>query len=339
VFLAASIVALAYASQPPDDKQLIERAPGQRPSETAAAPAAPPSTQPESCPDELAQAERQARVEANVALAKLELVLARKALRGGDLSEAAARAERVLGRLRDVPPQMDLSEIELQAEGILARAAQAGAKVERRFAESADRSASPTTARQPGRPIIDVDTILARDKQGVAYQDALREAYKGDEARMLVEAEETRLAPDGVVSYPSDWPERVAKRQKWAGGQIARSASWYDQDGREWYVAIYDIHDLIYVPPDFGIEAQFADDRFQLRNTLDRERFWDRGFGWGGYSPDETISLLRYFGGVNAWVDRGPKYSPEKQREVVEMIRAFTGARVEESGSLPPAPR
>jgi hypothetical protein len=332
-------VAVVLASQPPDDQELIERAPGQRSAGALAAPVEPAPTQPEAIPDELAQAERQARTEANVALAKLELVLARKALRGGDLDEAAARAERVLGLLRDVPPEMDLTEVELQAEGILARAAQAGAKVERRFAESADRSAPPTTAYQPGRPIIDVDTILARDKQGVAYQDALREAYKADEVRMLAEAEETRLAPDGVVSYPSDWPERVAKRQKWADGQIARSASWYDQDGREWYVAIYDIHDLIYVPPDFGIEAQFADNRFQHRNMLDRERFWDRGFGWGGCSLDETISLLRYFGGVNAWVDRGPKCSPEKQREVVEMIRAFTGARVEEPGALPPAPR
>jgi hypothetical protein len=123
---------------------------------------------------------------------------------------------------------------------------------------------------------------------------------------------------------------------------VARSPSWFDKDGREWYVAIYDVHDLIYVPPDFLRSAWVADHRFRPQMLRDREALRDNSFlfrGWNGWESLEFgIPLLRYFGGVDPWIDRGPKYSPEKQRELVRMIQAFVGGEVEATATPVPLP-
>lgn len=381
VAVFSSAVALGQSAA--DDQQLITRAPH------LAAQTAPPAREP-AAPDAPADDERVARAEANLAVAKLQLVLARKAARAGELAVAARQAQHALILIRQLPPAIDASDLEFQAEGILARAAQAGistAAVER--AASADAPLQPddvqldrevqgaaAVARQyegpprpdidasgdaralrertlrrpagdchayrPGAEIIDVDAILARSQARLIYQGALEQAYSEDEARILVNAEEARLVPDSDVAYPPDWPERVARRSQWAGGQIARSPSWFDKDGREWYVAIYDVHDLIYVPPDFLRSAGVGDLRFNLQTLQDRRALRESSFifrGWNGWESLEFgIPLLRYFGGVDPWIDRGPKYSPEKQRELVRMIQSFVGGEVEATNTPVPLP-
>ncbi|MCK4342578.1 MAG: hypothetical protein KAY37_12740 [Phycisphaerae bacterium] len=387
ILLAAAIVAAACAGENTDDQQLIIEAAAQRSTTQSGQQADPPQNTAEPEAEDLSQAERAARTEANMALAKLELIMGRKALRDGKFVEAARRASRTRVLLRQLPPNVDVSEYELQAEGILTRAAQAGVNVEmvaRDAAEEApllegdddlDRrvqagvkiagqysgSSRPdidtsgdaralrerTLRRQtpgrygyrPGREIIDVRPIVDRDMQRLAYQDALRAAYKEDEVRMLVAADEARIVPEREMTYPNDWPERMRRRQKYAGGQIARSASWYDKDGREWYVAVYDIHDLIFVPPDLTLSGTFGVyDTF--RDALDRDALRHHSFIFrgGAYDLAAGIPLLRYFGGINPWVAREGTFDLERQREIVEMIKAFTGARVIDEPELPPAP-
>ncbi len=334
-----------------------------------------------------ADEEQVARNEANLALARLELVQGRKLLAAGQHAEAAKKAQRALVLLRQLPPEIDASEQTLQAEGILAvaarngvnvaalardaaaeapltegdrardRATQGAARVARQY-EGSDRpdvdnsgdvralrertlrrQAGDRHAYRPGKSIIDVDGVIATDEARRDYQDALREGYKADEVRLLTAVDEARVVPDGDVAYPSDWPQRVARRQPYAGGMIARTPSWYDAEGREWFIAVYDIHDLIYVPPDFGIDAYAAHGIRGNRDQQDRRALRDRSMIFGGYASDlyDGIPLLRYFGGVNAWALRGPRYSAEKQAEIVDLIARFTGARVE-NPPLPPAP-
>lgn len=383
IFVGGWIVSIGLAGDPPDDRALIERAPGQRAAPVVAAQEAAPRP---AAAQEMSPDERTARIEANTALAKLQLVLGRKALEAKDFKTAAVKAQRALVLIRQLPPEVDASEMELQAEGILARAVKAGVNVEalardanggapleegdaqldrrvdaaaqvgRQYSGSQrpeiDTSGDARALRErtlqrqkpekygyrPGREIIDVDSILARDEQRLYYEGALSEAYRSDEMRILTEAHEARIVPDGDISYPNDWPQRVERRKKWKDGVVARSPSWYDKDGREWYVAIYDIHDLIYVPPDFGAYSNFGDPKQYWENEQDRIALRNRSMIFGGNADDLAagIPLLRYFGGVDPWVDRGPKYSAEKQAEVVEMIRAFTGARVEDGGAPVP---
>lgn len=333
VLLACGAVLAAAAGEPPDDQQLIERAPTQvAPPPASAVPA-----------EDLNQAERDARQAANLAVARLETVLGRKVLATGDLAAAAQHAQRVLALLRDVPADVDVSEFELQAEAMLARAARAG------VAPSGDvetptptnavepqpaRRGVPAVARhgyQPAPALVNAAALRADDRESFVYQEALREAYRRDEVRALMEADEARLIPNGIVTYPPDWPERVAKRKKWKDGVIARSPSWYDKDGREWYIAVYDVQDLIYVPPDFSVDARWADPRFRTRDMLDRQALRDGSMIFRGSALDLAagIPLLRYFGGIDPYAARGPRYSAEKQQELVEIIRAFTGGQVD----------
>jgi len=190
---------------------------------------------------------------------------------------------------------------------------------------------------RPAKEIIDVQSLLRRDRQRLYYQDALRQAYKADEARVLVEADEARVAPTGVVSYPDDWPQIVAKRAKYKDGVIARSPSWVDSDGREWYVALYEIRDLVFVPPDFD-RAMGAGPVEQMRNALDRDALRWRSEIFGGYADDLAagIPLLRYFGGIDEGVQS--RYSPERQQHVVDIIRAFVGPRTAEPTLQPIGP-
>ena len=332
------------------------------------------------------QAEQEARVDLTLAQSRLELVLARKALRTGQLADAAVRAQRVMGLLKELPRELDASEYELQAEGILARAEKAGLDVAalgeqtsaaalpsfddylddqtRAAAEVARRYTGPTrdtidtrvdarTLRQrtlrrqrpddygyrPGKEIFDVDTILERDRQRVYYEDALRKAYSADAARLLTEVDEARVVPVGDIDYPDDWPEKVAKRAKYAAGEIARSQSWIDQDGREWYVAVYDINDLIRVPPKVDPALTLGLTRGFYYGLGWQTPYWGwdpfgYGYPWyggGGFSPSQ------YFGGLDGYVWRTPMYSPERQEQIVQMIEAFT-TRSTESKVIPLVP-
>jgi hypothetical protein len=374
---------IATSADANNDYELIAQA-------TAARPDTPTSRTPGTAAresDELGQLEREARIDVTLAQARLELVLARKALKAQDHKAAALRAQRVLNLLKELPREVDASVYELQAEGILARAEKAGVDVSALGAAAAAEPALPgfedylddqaraagrvargytgadrdtidtrgdvqalrqrTLRRQvpddygyrPGKEIFDTEAILERDRQRLYYEDALRTAYQADEARRLTEVDEARVVPEGDIAYPDDWPGKMARRAKYAGGEIARSQSWIDQDGREWYVAIYDIRDLIYVPPDFQPAASL-DLEENLRNALDREALRLYSGIFHSYYPDDIaagIPLLRYFGGVDEFALRGPKYSVERQQQIVEMIKAFT-TQTTESKIIPLAP-
>lgn len=177
----------------------------------------------------------------------------------------------------------------------------------------------------PGREIIDVDGVLARDNQRLYYEGALHTAVTANEAHRLTNVEEARLAPDGVVSYPDNWRQTIAKRARYADGEIARSKTWTDDEGREWYVALYDIRDLTYLPPDFQ-PTLTLDPGESLRNAEDRAALRLRSEIFSGYAEELAagIPLLRYFGGVDDFAFRGPKYSYERQQQIVKLIKAFT---------------
>ncbi len=184
---------------------------------------------------------------------------------------------------------------------------------------------------RPGEELVDVRAILDRDEQRHFYERALRLAYKSIEARLLMEADEARVVPEGEIAYPNDWPERVARRQQYADGVIARSDSWTDADGREWYLAVYDIHDLIYVPPDFTPTDGIPLSR-SIRELQDRAALRDGSYIFTGYPEDLAVGipLLRYFGGVDDYAIRGPKYSLERQAQIVNLINRFLAERTAE---------
>jgi hypothetical protein len=274
-------------------------------SESTATPAAPAHT------EALSAEEQRARLDVVLAQIRLELVQARKASRVEQYAAAAQHAQRVLALIRELPKSIDADDYELVAEGILARAARHGVTV----AEAAPRSPAVVNG---AAPAIETDRPPAR------YQAMVSDAYRGDEVRELVRVEETRLTPSGDVAYPYGWPDRVERRAR-SGGAIARSQSWIGPDGKEWYAAVYDTRQLTYVPPDFSL-AFGLDPAEEARTVADREALRQRSQIFGGYAEDLAagIPLLQFFGGVDDFALRGPKYSAERQAELIQLIEAFT---------------
>lgn len=305
-FLACfGVLALAVTAAAQDDQALIEQVAAER------QPVNPVAAEDASSTSVVRDEEVQARVDVALAQARLELVLARKSLRAREFDAAAAHAVRAQDLLRELPTDIDADEYELQAEGVLSRAERAGVKL-------ADVRSMAVDA-EPRRRFTRADRQL-RDQASVHGQ------YSDDAVRLLTDVDRSRLAPDGDVAYPNDWPDKAAKRAKFAGGQIARSDSWVDEEGREWYAAVYDVQDLIYVPPDFQPTATL-DLAENYRNAMDRHALrWRSGLFSSFYGGDfwDAIPMLRYFGGVDDFAFRGPKYSRERQRQIAETIKAFT---------------
>lgn len=312
-----------------DDRALIAQVAAERPQTAATSvrqdPQAAASPPPDTAPGELDRREHRARTEVTVAEMRLELVLARKALRAGDATAAARHALRVARLVRALPPGYDASAFALMAEGIVSRAEKAGVDVTTlRLQPVATPTASPRTSTAPadgaaGAPLPHPRTPSGRT---TVYPQA------SDDPRATGGP---HPAADGSVYYPADWPERIARRAAYRGGQIARSDSWIDQEGREWYVAVYDVHDLIYVPPDFRPYLSL-DSSENLRTVTDRNAFWTTGGAagfWGSNHLEQTITALDYFGGVDPYVRRGPKYSVEREQQIADMIEAFTTPRTE----------
>jgi hypothetical protein len=325
--------------------------------------------------DPLDAKEQTARNDAAVAVARLELVLARQALRGDDFETAARHAQRALNVLGDASPQVDAVELELQAEGVLARAAREGvdiASVEREAAEDAERllpgrlddpkltrrsrvaadiaagyegPATPAIdegadARalreravrnqapgdfgyRPAKEIVDRDRLQIREEERIAWQHALQDAYRDSEAEALVDALEARVIPRDLVTYPRDWPDVTARRAEYAGGLVARSPSWWDDEGREWWTGIYDIRDLTMTPAYHP--APLTHPVWANIALRDREALRTQSFIFRGDAADLAagLPLLRYFGGF-ADVDLRPNFSYAEQQRIMRMIQAVT---------------
>ncbi len=376
LFAVTGMAGLAWADQPGEDQRALAGAAAARPQSQAPA-AAPTESAPAQGREPASAEEEAARAEATVALVKLELVMARKELREHHPAPAARKAVRALNLIKQLPTGIDASEYELQAEGILAKAAKAGvnvdairhepvdvspealpprehdrnldakareaAKLSREYSGSASddvytggdqrvlreralrRQAGDKYGYHPAKEIVDRKALRVRNNERLYYQAALEGAYRDSEVRELVGVDESRVIPQGEVSYPPDWPEKMKKRAQYEGGMIARSPSWYDKDGREWYIGVYDINDLIYVPPDFALPLSM-DPRVSVRESLDRDALrWQSDIFRG--SPEDLaagIPLLRFFGGIDDYALRGPKYSLARQQQIVQLIQAFT---------------
>ncbi len=312
----AAVLMMTATVSAQDDRQMIDEAAADRAQAVTV----------ESIPADASSSEEvRARAALALATAKLELVLARKALKAKQWAKAGEHADRARTALADVPGD-DADAARLQAEGIVARAGVSGSQLEPANARVTASSDAREWAYRGGSREINKRGIYARDDQQVFYEGGLREMVRSDELRRLIETDEARIAPRGAIEYPAVWPERAAARAEYEGGQIARSESTVDASGREWFTAVYDISDLTYVPPNFTGAPTFD----AYANTLrlaNLTALRERSQIFGGYAEDLAagLPLLHYLGGLDDYSYMGPRHSYERRREIVEMMRAFTG--------------
>lgn len=335
--LVGSLGLAAFGDEFAEDRALLAAAAGERGDGVSEAGAKAADDD-----GEVARVATPAQVERLLLNVREDLVKARGAWRENRFTDAATWSVEVLQRLRQLPADVDATVHALQAEGLIARAEKMGIDVEAiRVAAglrgaSAERDRDVIPQRDTQRRRAAANRYGTRPSGEVLDAEVLREGHT-DSAypeRMLHEAhgsgglgvaDGSRVVSDGWLSYPPNWPEISAKREKYKGGRVAKSETWRDETGRDWYAAVYDLRELTYVPPDFTPDVELIPS-VELRNRLDRHAIRYQSDIFRGRPEDLAmgIPLLRYFGGVDSFAFRGEKYSAAKQREIIEMIRAFS---------------
>lgn len=251
-----------------------------------------------------------------------------KAQRAGVKVEAIKPAVRVAGAAAEQPSSPPAGPTSSPSGAALAPAVPVDSTAAARPGAAA-MDAKPSGSERSAA-VFELETEADIDEARLQYERQLYNAYKSAEVRSLIEADEARVPPVGEIGFAPNWPQIVAGRSAYAGGAIARSDPWTDKDGTQWYAALYDIRDLTYEVPDFApaLTGDITEDR---RNALDRDALRRGSAIFNGDADDLAcgLPLLRYFGGVDDMEFRGPKYSVEKQKQIMEQIRAFTTRRTE----------
>ncbi len=190
--------------------------------------------------------------------------------------------------------------------------------------ENNEDATTVATAPEAGT-LIDVDAALEPMEQRLAYERDVYRATMSARANTLLTASEAALpaSPDGAMTFPTDWPERTARRAQYRGGMIYRTPEFTGADGQTYYTAIYDLGDLVHPVPNF-----FADYPGTQRRTRieDDDRFYlqTRSQFFNGFADDlaAALPLLHFFGGIDnnavtANVD------PQETQRIVRIIDQF----------------
>lgn len=177
----------------------------------------------------------------------------------------------------------------------------------------------------PARSLIDRDALRRLAEERLAYQADLNALNRQMQAEHQLRARQAEHAPLGVLTYPQDWPQRVAGRERYADGIIVRTEPVVGPDGQTYYSAVYDVSDLLAPIPNFP-GPDFRLDR-QLRADFDREALRRRSMIFGGYARDlaEGVPLLGYFGGVNNHYYPAVAPYPVRHAELMTIINDYMG--------------
>ncbi len=157
-----------------------------------------------------------------------------------------------------------------------------------------------TTTVETGQ-IIDVQGLIHDDHARHVYDRELASALAHQRANVILSNNEAAMPPPTTgLNYPSDWPEKSARRARWRDGVVYRTPSFTGEDGQEYYTAIYDLGDLVHPVPNFYASFPgFGAD--QYRELLDREALRERSwiFNRGAEDLAAGLPLLHFFGGVD----------------------------------------
>lgn len=169
------------ADDPVNDQDLLSQAAATRapakpqapaPARSTAVMASPVKAQPPA-PD---ADEVRAQGELILAQAKVDLLAARKSLRDKRAQQAADRARAVLENLKNLPADMDAGELELQAEGVVAKAQKLGAAVDAPVLAGQPSSAAADDARAPLDQQARNAVRIARSYEGSDHPDIASDA-------------------------------------------------------------------------------------------------------------------------------------------------------------------
>ncbi|KKN16286.1 hypothetical protein LCGC14_0977420 [marine sediment metagenome] len=244
---------------------------------------------------------------------------ARKYLKSKNYTLAFKYASDALNLIQVLPDEVDMLDYKLRVLGIQTTCKQHLRKYQK--IQSNPKPKLRDYSYRPIKPILaeltytesDYDRALRENDNTINHLRKIKDKTKQSEIEVLVNADEARIIPRNIekdiISYPANWPDIVKKREKYKDSVIARSPSWIDEEGKEWYVAVYDISDLIYEVPNFESPYSLTPMERYYRSLQEHNEYY-RGFNWDiPQNPEKRV---------------GPVYSETKRQQIVDIIKAFT---------------
>lgn len=180
----------------------------------------------------------------------------------------------------------------------------------------------------PGRAGPSVAESVARDAERLVEEGDVRRGYKSDEAQTLLDAGRDRRIPQGLLTYPDDWPEITRRRKDYADGTYYKSEPFRGPDGQMVYTAIYDLRELMMEVPDFT-DAPEMDLEVTIRNLGDRYWLQRRSQIYGGWADDLAagVPLMRFFGGIDeSNIPPSPNAARQRYQEIMGVIHDVLGS-------------
>lgn len=276
-----------------------------------------------------------------------DIVAAKRALQAGDRDASRARVGHAKRLLKSLPKYVDSSVYRNQIRalerkigrktGRTARGDIAGppSRAKRRaetlsLTEQGNETGPASTETQITETgeIVDVEALIDDDHQQHVYDRDIAAALRQNRVNWILTANEAAIAPfTDSLTYPADWPQRVAKRTKYRDGVIFEGQPFTGDDGQTYFTAIYDLGDLVHPIPNF-YAAYPGSSREQRQQDLDRAALRDRSQIFNGYAHDLAagLPLLHFFGGIdhNAISTRT---DPIEAARITRIIETFVNGR------------
>ena len=262
---------------------------------------------------------------------RLDILQAKQALRADDADLARTKTDHAEKLLESLPPYVD-ADVYRNKIRSLSRRTQRAQDLDpgRGSKRSLQMSDQGEDAYDDGE-IINVeealgdDQALDEDQARHAYDRQLNAALRRNRTDWILRSNEAALAPVMDMAFPADWPELVAKRNRYRDGVIYEGTPFTGDDGQTYFTAIYDLGDLVHPVPNFY--ASYPGTAREQRNqNLDRMYLRMRSQIFNGYPEDLAagLPLLHFFGGIDNHAV-STRTDPYETARIATIIERFIG--------------
>lgn len=290
---------------------------------------------------------RALRVEDTFRTVRLDIIQAREALRRQDRPLAILKVNHARAALARLPRDVDSSLYRKELDRLIPAAAAKSSAARKPAVHLSEESQPPSVPVEPEAPKVhepdyELQYLMKEEQQYTPHNDleryfglwdeGINRKYASDMDRAIRAARAEwyfdtladGVTPRADMAYPADWPQRTARRARYAEGEIYRGPITKDKEGRDVYTSVYDLGDLVHPVPNFyGVNP---DANIRLQGLLDRQALRNRSMIFGGWAEDLAagLPLMPFFGGIDNWAV-SPKSDPRELDRVLRTIDAFVG--------------
>ncbi len=167
--------------------------------------------------------------------------------------------------------------------------------------------------------IVDAEALLAGDSTSAPGHDLYRLGASHGAVSTFPHVAPPQQAK--ALAYPDDWAAKTARRKAHRDGRRWKGPNRTTKDGKTFYTAIYDVSDLLLIPPARFRPAPETNTQLAIMNALDRHALRENSMIFRGTAEDLAagLPLLQYFGGLHS--STGSNSAADYRREADRLVQ------------------